>query len=204
MLVALAWPDAAAHAQPRGADEFVFQVPPAPAKAKPQLAFEVHTGFSAPLDHSSLCPPDAGCVMNNGGGFGATVELRWPVGLGLMGGYDLWFLDTDSVYELGLQQLLRGGLRYTMPTNFIFHPLIEFGAGCMVYGDTFEVATVGVVLQPILGAEVELTEAVGLRVGLGVRVFSHRPFRTERDGVLRGDDGTFSTSFYFELGLTFL
>jgi hypothetical protein len=184
---------------------FVFEVPPAPAKVKARFAFEVHTGFSAPLDHSSLCPSDAvGCVMENGGGVGSSAELRWPVGLGVMGGYDLWFLDTDSVFELGVQQLLRGGLRYTVPTNYIFHPTFEFGAGLMLYGDTFYVATAGFLMQPVVGTEVELTETVALRVGFGLRVFTHTTFTTERDGVRRGDSGTFSESFYLEVGLVFL
>ena len=142
--------------------------------------------------------------MENGGGVGSSVERRWPNGLGLMAGYDLWFLDTDSVYELGVQQLFRAGLRYTLPTNYIFHPMFEFGAGLMVYGDTFQAATAGVLLQPLVGVEVELTESVGLRCGLGVRVFSHQAFRTQRDDVLRGASGTFSESLYLELGLTFL
>lgn len=192
-----------ARAQGAGSGKPVFELPPSPAKAKPRLMFEVHTGFSAPLNHSALCPSNAGCVMENGGGVGSSVERRWPGGLGVMAGYDLWFLDTDSVYELGVQQLFRGGLRYTFPTNYIFHPMFEFGAGLMVYGDTFQAATAGVLLQPVAGVEVELTESVGLRCGLGVRVFSHQAFRTQRDGVLRGGSGTFSESLYLELGLTF-
>jgi hypothetical protein len=118
--------------------------------------------------------------------------------------YDLWFLDTDSVYELGVQQLLRAGLRYTMPTNIVFHPMFELTGGFMGYGDTFAIATVGVLAQVMAGAEVELTAAFGLRVGLGVRAFSHTEFRTERDGVQRGTGVPFSESFFFEVALTFL
>lgn len=192
-----------AQAQAAGSETSTFEVPPSPAKAKPSLIFEVHTGFSAPLNHAALCPSEAGCVMENGGGVGSSVERRWPGGLGVMGGYDVWFLDTDSVYELGVQQLFRGGLRYSLPTNYIFHPMFEFGAGFMVYGDTFQAATAGILLQPVVGVEAELTESVGLRFGLGVRVFSHGAFRTQRDGVLRGGGGTFSESLYLELGLVF-
>lgn len=182
---------------------FAFEVPPAPAQTRPHLGFDVHTGFVAPLNHRSLCPGDAGCVMGNGGGVGGSVELRWPGGFGVMAAYDIWFLDTDSVYELGVQQILRAGLRYTMPTEIIFHPLFEVSGGAMTYGDTFRAATAGAVLQVLGGAEIELTESFGLRLGLGVRVFSHRAFRTERDGVLRGKHGAFSESFYVEVGLTF-
>lgn len=194
---------ATAHAE-ADKGEFQFEVPPAPAQAKPLLTFDVHTGFSAPLNHHSLCPKDVGCVLKAGGGVGGSIERRWPSGAGVMGAYDLWFLDTDSVYELGVEQLLRGGLRYTMPTEVVFHPMFELTAGFLLYGDTFRVATAGAALQLLAGSEIELTEAVGLRVGFGLRVFSHSAFRTERDGVLRGKNGLFSESFYFEAGLTFL
>jgi hypothetical protein len=118
--------------------------------------------------------------------------------------YDVWFLDTDSVYELGVQQLLRAGLRYTMPTAIVFHPVFELTGGGMGYGDTFSIATVGVLAQAMGGAEIELSESFGLRAGIGLRAFSHTPFRTERDGVLRGKGGAFSQSFFFEVALTFL
>jgi hypothetical protein len=184
--------------------ELHFEVPPAPANAKPLLTFDVHTGVTAPLNHRALCPKTAGCVLKAGGGVGGSVERRWPSGFGVLGAYDLWFLDTDSVYELGVQQQLRGGVRYTMPTEVIFHPMFELTAGVFLYGDTFRVATGGAALQLIAGSEIELTEAVGLRLGFGLRVFSHSAFRTERDGVLRGKSGLFSESFYLEVGLTFL
>jgi hypothetical protein len=194
----------AARADDTSKGEFLFEVPPAPALATPLLAFDVHTGFSSPLNHRSLCPAGAGCVLQSGGGVGGSIERRWPSGFGVMGAYDLWFLDTDSVYELGVEQILRAGMRYTMPSEIIFHPMFELTAGFLTYGDTFRVATAGVVLQALAGSEIELTESVGLRVGFGLRVFSHSAFRTERDGVWRGKNGLFSESFYLEAGLTFL
>jgi hypothetical protein len=164
----------------------------------------VHTGFSAPLSNRSLCPKDVGCVMQSGGGVGGSAERRWPSGFGLMLAYDLWFLDTDSVYELGVQQLLRAGLRYTMPTDIVFHPVFELTGGGMGYGDTFAIATAGVLAQAMAGCEIELSAAFGLRAGIGLRAFSHTTFRTERDGVKRGNHGPFSESFFFEVALTFL
>ena len=192
-----------AHAQERGSAD-KFEIPPAPGDAPPRLAFDVHTGFSAPLHNSSLCPKDVGCVLQSGGGVGASVERRWPRGIGLMLAYDLWFLDTDSVYELGVQQLLRAGIRYTVPTAIVFHPVFELTGGFMGYGDTFAIATVGVLVQGTVGAEVELTASFGLRAGIGLRAFSHSEFTTERDGVKRGTAQPFSESFFFEVGLTFL
>jgi hypothetical protein len=184
-------------------EPFVFEVPPAPEKAEPRLTFDVHTGFSAPLDNSALCPAGAGCVLRTGGGVGGSAERRWPIGVGALIGYDLLFLDTDSVYELGVQQIVRLGMRYTMPTSVVFHPVFELSTGVMVYGDTFQVATAGGVLDVLAGSEVELSAKFGLRACLGVRVFSHGEFRTERDGVLRGRHGTFSESIFLQVGLTF-
>ena len=194
--------------QPARADDLTepgrgaFVIPPAPSEADPRLSLEVHTDIAASLNHDSLCPSGAGCVMRGGGGIGATVERRWPVGVGVYVGYDAWFLDSDSVYELGVQQALRGGARYTLPNDVVLHPVFELSLGIMGYGDTFRVATVGVLIQPFAGAELELSETFGLRAGIGLRAFSHTEFRTERDAVLRGNDGLFSESVYFEFGLT--
>lgn len=192
-----------AHAQV-GVASSTFEIPPAPAKVPPRLAFDVHTGFSAPLSNRSLCPKDVGCVLQSGGGVGGSAERRWPSGFGLLVAYDLWFLDTDSVYELGVQQLLRAGLRYTMPTDMVLHPMFEMTGGGMGYGDTFAIATVGVLAQAMAGAELELSAAFGLRMGIGLRAHSHTKFRSERDNVERGGGGSFSESFFFEVALTFL
>lgn len=194
----------ACHALRARADarELPFAVPPAPSQAEPRLALEVHTGFSMALNNAALCPGGSGCVFRNGGGIGATVERRWSSGFGAFGGYDAWFLDSDSVYELGTQQVLRGGVRYTMPTDIVFHPVFELGFGLMGYGDTFRVATVGLLAQAFAGAEIELSETFGLRAGFGLRAFTHTEFRTERDSVLRGEDGLFTESVFFEMGLT--
>jgi len=177
-------------------------IPPSPARAHPRLALEVHTGLTMPLDNDSLCPREVGCVLQSGGGVGASVERRWPSGFGAFGAYDFWFLDSDSVFELGVQQLLRGGMRYTMPTDFVFHPIFELSLGVMGLGDTFRIATVGALVQAFAGSEIELTESFGVRLGFGMRAFSHSPFRTARDGVKRARGDVFSEALFFELGLT--
>jgi hypothetical protein len=179
-----------------------FEIPPAPRAARPRNAWEVHGSFAWPLNNGSLCPSGVGGVLQGGGGVGGSFERRWPTGFGAFAAYDLWFLDTDSVYELGVQQAWHGGLRYTMPTEVIFHPLFDVSLGLMGYGDTFRVATVGALIQVFAGAEVELSESIGLRFGFGLRVFSHGRFRTERDHIVRGSDGVFAESVFLELGLT--
>ncbi len=179
-----------------------FVIPPAPARAAPRLALEVHTGLTLPLDNHALCPQGAGCVLQAGGGIGVSVERRRPSGFGGFVGYDAWFLDSDSVYELAVQQLLRGGMRYTMPTDYIFHPIFELSLGMSGLGDTFLISSLGAVGQAYAGAETELTETFGVRIGFGVRAFSHSPFRTSRDDVRRGSGGAFSEAAFFEVGLT--
>lgn len=182
--------------------EPAFEVPPAPMDAAPRHVLDLHSGFSTALQNKSLCPAGSGCVFQSGGGIGATLERRWPQGLGVIGGYDAWFLDTDSVYELGVQQALRAGGRYTLPSDVLWHPVIELSLGGMGYGDTFRIATIGVLLQGFAGCEVELSERFGLLAGFGLRAFSHREFRTQRDRVLRGEKGLFSESFFVQIGLT--
>jgi hypothetical protein len=177
-----------------------FLIPPSPARAAPRLAIEVHTGLTVPLDNEALCPPDAGCVLQSGGGIGVSLERRFPSGFGPLVAYDAWFVDSDSVYELAVQQILRGGLRYTMPTEFVFHPIFELSLGIMGLGDTFAIATVGVLGQAFAGAEIELTESFGVRMGFGLRAFSQSRF-TARDGAQRGG-GLFSESAFVEVGLT--
>jgi hypothetical protein len=113
--------------------------------------------------------------------------------------YDAWFLDSDSVYELAVQQVLRGGLRYTMPTDFIFHPIFEVSLGAMGLGDIFRIQTGGALVQAFSGVETELTESYGVRVGLGMRSFTHSTFRTSRDGVRQKP---FSETLFLEVGLT--
>ncbi len=191
-----------AHADSSAKEHDVFVIPPAPSAAEPRLALEVHSGIAWALSNESLCPRGVGCVMRGGGGIGATVERRWPKGLGAFGGYDAWFLDSDSVYELGVQQALRGGARFTLPTDIVFHPVFEVGLGLMIYGDTFRFATFGGLGQLFAGGELELSETFGLRAGFGLRAFTHTSFRTQRDNVVRGRHGAFSEAVYLEVGLT--
>lgn len=197
-------PPSTAHAWARddGTDAHLV-VPPPPKLAPPRLTLGLHTGISAPLNHESLCPAGLGCVLRTGGGVGGSLEQRWPSGFGVAVAYELFFFDTDSVYELGVQQILHAGLRYTMPTDVIFHPMFAITGGAHVYGDTFAVATGGVLCQIMAGADIELTATFALQIGVGLRIFSHRAFRTRRDDVLRGDGGKFSESFLFEVGLLF-
>lgn len=186
------------------AAQTAFVIPPPPALAAPRLAIEVHTGLTLPLGNEGLCPKGYGCVLQTGGGIGVSLERRRPSGFGMVVAYDAWFLDSDSVYELAVQQQLRFGMRYTQPTEFVFHPIFELTSGAMVFGDIFRAATFGAVFQGFSGVEAELTESFGVRLGFGVRGFSHTVFRTRRDGVRRAARDHFSEAFFFEVGLTYM
>ncbi len=184
------------------AAEEPFVIPVAREKAAPRPVLEAHAALSFPLRTTALCPADTGCVMRGGGGVGASFEQRRPSGFGWLVGYDVWFLDTDSVFELGVQQVVRTGMRYTMPTDTVLHPVFELSVGVMGYGDTFDVATTGVLVSGFGGIEVELTETFGLLLGYGMRAFTHTQFRTARDNVSRGDDGFSTEAAQAQLGLT--
>jgi hypothetical protein len=187
---------------PKGSAPAPFEIPPAPSRAEPRFALEVHASFAGPLDNRSLCPRGVGCVLQSGGGIGFSLERRRPTGFGVFGAYDVWFLDSDSVYELGVQQVFRAGVRYTMPTEIVFHPVFDVSLGVMGYGDTFRVATVGALADVFAGGEIELSETFGLRIGMGLRFFSHSSFRSERDSILRGHDGVFAEYIQGQIGLT--
>jgi hypothetical protein len=165
---------------------------------------EVHLGFAAPLENGSVCPSVGGCVLQSGGGLGGSFERRRPSGFGWLTGYDLVFLDSDAVYELGVQQIVRVGARYTAPTDIIFHPTFDLSAGGHVYGDTFHVATIGALVQVFSGAEVELSDTYAVRGGFGLRILTQSPFRTERDGIRRAGAQRPSEMFFAEVALVFM
>lgn len=179
-----------------------FRVPPNPRELPPRWALEVHIDGIFAADTDSLCPPQVRCVYAGGGGVGASAELRWPVGLGVFANYDAWFLDSGSVFELGVQQGLSLGGRYTAANSSMVHPVIDASVGFMVYGDTFRAETVGLLLSGKVGVQFELSQYFGIFGGVGVRAFTHSRFTTERDNVQRGRGELFSQALFLQLALT--
>jgi hypothetical protein len=187
----------------RAADPQVpFRIPPAPNLLPPRWFLEFNLTAVAPTDTDGLCPEGSGCVYSGGAGVGATAENRWPTGWGAFVAYDIWFIDSESVYELGVQQSARGGARYTWPNATIAHPVAELGGGLTAFGDTFRFSTVGVLVQGMLGLELELSRHFGVLGGFGLRAFSHSRFRTGRDDVARGRGEIFSQALFLHIGLT--
>ncbi|MCC6875476.1 MAG: hypothetical protein IT378_14305, partial [Sandaracinaceae bacterium] len=155
--------------------------PPAPEAREPELLIGVHLGFVAPVVRSDICPGDTPCVLGGGAVVGAEVERRWAFGLGVLVGYDLWFVEAGGVFELGVVQLVRAGARYTFDTGTLVHPSVQIGAGALVFGDTFLISTVGGEVELGAGCEIELTDSVGLSLGARGWIFTTSPFTTGRD-----------------------
>jgi len=163
---------------------------------------DVHVDGVFPLGVSSLCPDGPGCVYSGGGGVGASAEKRWPIGLGVFGVYDVWFIDSSSVYELAVQQTLRGGGRFTWPNAQLAHPVFELSVGFTSLGDTFLVDSYGFVVQGLVGLEIELSHHFGLMGGMGLRAFSSTRFETDRDDVVRGGGPGLYEALFLQMALT--
>ncbi len=178
-----------------------FELPRAPDELDPLLAVEVHVAAVFPVARRPLCPPGSACVFAGGGGVGAGIERRWPTGVALGLAYDAWFLDSNSLYELGVMQMLSARLRYYFLPDGVLHPFVTGAVGALIFGDTLRIATVGVAVEPSVGAEIELTESIGLTAALPWRFFTTSPFQTTRDRVDRAEDPGVNVAVSFQLGL---
>lgn len=179
-----------------------FELPRAPEELDPLLAVEVHVAAVVPVTRKPLCPPEEErCVFRGGGGIGGSIERRWPLGLALGLGYDAWFLDSDNVYELGVMQMLSARLRYYFLRGSILHPFVAGGAGALIFGDTLRIATVGIAVEAVVGAEIELTETIALAAAVPWRFFTTSPFQTTRDRAERAREPGVNVALSFSVGL---
>lgn len=179
-----------------------FELPRAPEELDPLLSVEVHVAAVVPVTRKPLCPPDVErCVFRGGGGVGGSIERRWPTGLALGLGYDAWFLDSDNVYELGVMQMLSARLRYYFLRESVLHPFVAGGAGALIFGDTLQIATVGVGVEAAVGVEIELTETIALAGVLPWRFFTTSPFQTTRDRAERAQEPGVNVAVSFQVGL---
>jgi hypothetical protein len=179
-------------------------LPPDPGHREPELLIGVHMGLVVPISRSDICPGGTFCVLGGGASVGAEVERRWPFGLGVLVGYDLWFVESGGVFELGVVQLARAGLRYVFDTGSIFHPSVQAGAGALVFGDTFSVSTVGGEVELGVACEIELTESVALAIGTRGWLFTTSPFTTGRDRAARSESLGLNATLQIDIGLTIL
>jgi hypothetical protein len=175
--------------------------PPAPETHQPELLAEVHIGGVVPLERSDICPGDSLCVLGGGGGIGVEIERRWPMGLGVSVAYDVWFVDSGGVFELGSVQTVRAAVRYVFGYEWQVHPAIQIGAGALVFGDTLSVSTVGGALEVGASAEIELTESVSLTAGAQGWLFTTTPFTTGRDRTMRSEGLGLNAALQLNVGL---
>jgi hypothetical protein len=181
-----------------------FQPPPAPGSVDPVLGGEVHVIAVSPLAREPLCPPDAACVFSGGGGIGVSLERRWPEGLSIMLGYEAWFLDSNTVYELAVLQGVRAMLRYLLFQRSAVHPFGAVGIGALIFGDTLTIAAIGGALDVGVGLEVELTETFSLVVMIPARFFITSSFVTPRDKTHRAEEGGVNSALSLHIGLAVL
>ena len=175
--------------------------PPAPETHEPSLLAQVHVGGIIPLEASDICPGDSLCVLAGGGVFGVEIERRWPFGLGVAVAYDVWFVDSGGVFELGTVQIVRAALKYVFAWDLMVHPTVHIGAGALVFGDTFLVSTVGGAVEAGVGAEIELTESVALTAGARAWLFTTTPFTTGRDRTRRSEGLGLNAALQLDVGL---
>lgn len=178
-----------------------FEVPPAADALEPVLSGSIYLGVGVPLEAKTLCPNGSECVFSGAGNVGAQIERRWPSGPAVGLSYELGFVNSNAVYELGLLQELRGQARYYFLPRSLLHPFIGGGVGAVVFGDTFRIATAGVSATAFVGVELEMTELLSVFVTLPVRAVRFGAFTTDRDGVRRASDGNFTVTASLQVGI---
>ncbi|MFN7702465.1 MAG: hypothetical protein ACK6CU_21330 [Deltaproteobacteria bacterium] len=163
-----------------------FEVPPPPDEAEPWWELELGALAVAPIERSAVCPAGRDCVMNAGIGLGLRFMRRQPDRVGWGFAYDLWVLDSASLYEIALLHALRGQVRYVLDETSRVQPWIGAGVGALLFGDASRVATGGGLLSGGLGAHFEITSDFALLGSAEAWLFAMAPFST-RDATPRGE-----------------
>jgi hypothetical protein len=112
-------------------------------------------------------------------------------------------MDGKGVYEISVLQAFGVHLRVLLLRERSVHPFFGGAAGAVLFGESFRVATSGIFLDGVIGAEIEATEAVAFTLGLRVRTFATRRFTTT-DDVLRAAGSGVNASLAAEIGLVLL
>lgn len=176
--------DDASHAND---DTSAFHIPVPPSVSPAWWELEVGASAVQPFANASLCPAGRDCVANAGVSLGARVFRRTPDGFGVGAAYDLWALDSDSIYEIGLVHTLRFGFRYVLDATSRVQPWVGAMVGFLALGDASSVATIGGLLSGVVGVHVELTSDVALVGALDAWLLSTGPFRTRDSSTPRSE-----------------
>lgn len=129
------------------------------------------------------------------------MERRWAYGLALGLGYDALFIDSSTVFELGVMQRVRATARYQFAQMSLLHPFVAISAFGMIFGESFQAATVGGGFEFAVGAEIELSASYALQIAVPFMFFGNTEFTSTRDNVRRGEDGSISSAAGLTLGL---
>ncbi len=187
LYVAVVWTLASCLASARAlADDALFSPPPPPELTPAWWELEMGASAVVPIERSAICPPVRECVLNVGVGLGMRLTYRTPDGLGWLVGYDLWVLDSDSLYEIALAHAVRVGVRYVLDPTSRVQPWLGATVGFLALGDASSVVTAGGLVTAGGGAHVELSDDVALHGSIDAWLISTAPFQT-REGTIRSD-----------------
>jgi hypothetical protein len=179
-----------------------LEPPPDPDERDPSLFVEAHLGAVVPLERRDICPGGSSCVLGGGGVAGVEVERRWAVGIGVLLAYDVWFVESGGVFELGLVQAIRAGLRYTFLPDRLIHPTVHAGGGALWFGDSGLVSTLGGTIDAGAGLDFELTETIGVTFGARAWAFFTTPFVTPRDETARSSELGVNVALQLQVGIS--
>ena len=195
---------ASLHPIAGAAQDDVFELPPPPETLPPHRAGEFQVAMVFPVQREPLCPEGRACVFGGGGGIAATLEWRWPRGVALGVGYDVWFLDGNGVYEIASLQYLRGRFRYYGFRRSLVHPFVGASVGAILFGDVFQQNAFGAGVEGAAGIELEITATLSFTAALAARFFATGPFNSDSDGVRRSDGFGVNSALALQFGLVLI
>jgi hypothetical protein len=132
------------------------------------------------LATGNVCPKLASeqCVLGSGGGISFSGAVRGPT-YSLGAAYEATFHDSNNIYQRGVLQQARFEFRLR-PHDWILgesiSPFIGAGAGLAMYGDNWQVATIGLAGHGSIGAEFDLGTKVAVIFAISYRAIYFRTF----------------------------
>ncbi|MGZ3449564.1 MAG: hypothetical protein ACXVEF_08180 [Polyangiales bacterium] len=132
------------------------------------------------LATGNVCPKSASekCVLGSGGGISFSGALRTPT-YSLGAAYAATFHDSNNIYQRGVVQEARGEFRFR-PREWTIgesiNPFIGTGAGLAMFGDNWQVATIGLAGHGSVGVEFDLGVKVAVLFAITYRAIYFRSF----------------------------
>lgn len=175
---------------------------PAPDEDEPFTVYGAVVGARFVGAGGSACPdrPGATCILGAGGGVAAHISRRWPTGLAVLGGLELYSHNTGDLFEPGVLVAAFADVRAEIATAGRVRPFGRAGLVLGMLGDGIEPQTGGAGLEIALGTEVELTQLLSISAGATTRAMWFLPFETP-DGLQRSEAAVPTLMFGLEVGL---